>query len=73
MMIAEVGDIIVVKGMSMAIAEDGPMPGRTPTRVPIIHPTKAQNKLVAPKAELKPWSKRSKENDMPQPPHYAQT
>lgn len=68
-MIAEVGDSIVVSGMSMAIADDGPMPGKTPTKVPIRHPKKAQNKLVGPKADEKPWIRKSQENNMRPPPY----
>jgi len=68
MMIAEVGDNMVVSGISIAIAEDGPIPGKTPTKVPTMQPTSAQNKLPGARAAQNPWIRRSKENDMPPPP-----
>lgn len=53
-MMAEVGDSMVVSGIRMAIADDGPIPGSTPTKVPMVHPKKAQNRLPAPKADANP-------------------
>jgi hypothetical protein len=67
-MIAEVGDNTVVSGMSIAMAEDGPMPGKTPTRVPIRQPTNAQNKFIGASADPNPWIRKSQENNMQPPP-----
>jgi hypothetical protein len=38
----------------MAIPEEGPMPGRTPIRVPIIDPINAQRRFCKEKAVTKP-------------------
>jgi hypothetical protein len=54
MIMADVGDSIVVRGINMAIADEGPIPGNTPTRVPIIQPIKAQKRFPTPRAVEKP-------------------
>jgi len=59
-----VGGKKVVSGMRMAMAEEGPMPGRTPTRVPMRQPISAQKRLRGPNAAPKPWIKRSQEKFM---------
>ena len=45
MMMAEVGGSTVVSGSRMAIPETGPMPGRTPTSVPMKQPNAAQKRF----------------------------
>jgi hypothetical protein len=45
MIMAGMGGRTVVRGKRIAIPEVGPMPGSTPTRVPIMQPTKAKNIL----------------------------
>jgi hypothetical protein len=45
-MIAAVGGIWKVAGKSMAIAPTGPIPGRTPMRVPNNAPKKQDSKLI---------------------------
>jgi hypothetical protein len=45
MIIAGIGGRTVVRGKRMAIPEVGPIPGSTPTRVPIKHPRKAKKIL----------------------------
>ena len=64
MMMAGVGDKNVVSGIKIAMADEGPIPGRTPTRVPIKHPTSAQNRLTGASADPNPWIKRSQEKYM---------
>jgi hypothetical protein len=54
MMIAEVGSIAKVTGMRIAIVATGPMPGRTPIRVPIDTPMKQARRLVDVKAVPNP-------------------
>ena len=41
MMMAEVGGRTVVSGSRIAMPEAGPIPGSTPTRVPMSEPTSA--------------------------------
>ena len=55
MMIAEVGGSTVVRGSRIAIPETGPMPGSTPTSVPMKQPTKAQKRFCQDKAVTNPW------------------
>jgi hypothetical protein len=64
MIIAGVGDKKVVNGIRMAIADEGPIPGSTPTSVPIKHPTSAQNRLTGASADPNPWIKKSQENSI---------
>jgi hypothetical protein len=45
MMMAELGGRNVVNGSKMAMPEEGPIPGSTPTRVPMRLPTSAQNRF----------------------------
>jgi hypothetical protein len=45
MMMADVEDIWRVAGKSMAIAPTGPIPGRTPIKVPIKTPKKQDNRF----------------------------
>jgi hypothetical protein len=51
---AEAGPIEYVTGKSSAIAPIGPMPGKTPTTVPIKTPAKQASKLFHCKAIEKP-------------------
>ena len=60
MMIAAVASIDAVTGSSKAIASAGPIPGRTPTKVPRKVPINPYIKFVAVKAVAKPSSKRLK-------------
>jgi hypothetical protein len=60
MIMAGVGGRKEVRGRRMAIPEVGPMPGRTPTRVPRIDPIRAKRRLVGVRAWTNPfmsWSK----------------
>jgi hypothetical protein len=57
MMIAGVGGSTVVRGRRMAIPEAGPMPGSTPTSVPMKHPTNAQKRFCKERAVTKPWNR----------------
>jgi hypothetical protein len=60
MIIAGVGGRKEVRGRRMAIPEVGPMPGRTPTRVPRIDPIRANRRFIGVKAWANPfmsWSK----------------
>ena len=57
MMIAEVAGSTVVSGSKMAIPETGPMPGSTPTSVPMKQPTKAQKRFCHVKAIANPWKR----------------
>jgi len=59
-MIAGVGGRKEVRGSRMAIPEVGPMPGRTPTRVPRIDPIRAKRRLVGVRAWENPFTSRSK-------------
>jgi hypothetical protein len=45
MMIAETDGILNVAGISIATAPAGPIPGKTPIRVPIKTPTKQYRRL----------------------------
>jgi hypothetical protein len=56
MMMAGIGGRRVVRGRSMAIPAVGPMPGRTPTKVPRMEPTRAKNKFSKERALENPWS-----------------
>jgi len=47
---AEVGLIPKVRGKSIEIVPTGPIPGRTPIRVPINTPAKQYNRLLTEKA-----------------------
>jgi hypothetical protein len=53
-MSADAGSTDIVIGRRRAIASAGPMPGRTPTRVPRKVPARPYIKLVAVKAVAKP-------------------
>jgi len=46
MMIAAVGGIVKVSGISIAVPATGPIPGRMPTSVPSTQPTTANSKLA---------------------------
>jgi len=59
MMMAGVGGKKEVRGRRMAIPEVGPIPGRTPTRVPRIDPTNAKRRFVGVKAWENPFTSRS--------------
>ena len=65
MMIAEVGGSTVVMGSRIAIPEAGPMPGSTPTRVPMKQPTSAQKRFCKEKAVANPWKRKSQEKPIP--------
>jgi len=54
MIMAEVGGRIVVRGSRIAIPDEGPIPGRTPMRVPMIQPTSAQRRFVGESAAANP-------------------
>jgi hypothetical protein len=45
MMMADVGGRTVVRGSRIAMPETGPMPGSTPTKVPMKQPTSAQKRF----------------------------
>jgi hypothetical protein len=60
MMMAGVGGRKEVRGKRIAIPEVGPMPGRTPTRVPSTDPIRAKKRFVGVMAWAKPFIKRSK-------------
>jgi hypothetical protein len=51
---ADVGGNTVVRGRRIAIPEEGPIPGRTPISVPIMHPINAQRRFWREKAVTKP-------------------
>jgi hypothetical protein len=51
---AEAGLTVYVIGKSKAIANAGPMPGKTPTNVPRIVPSKPNIKLLRVRAPTKP-------------------
>ena len=55
MMIADVGGSTVVRGSRIAIPETGPMPGSTPTSVPMKQPTNAQKRFWNVRAVANPW------------------
>src|SRR5262245_20390963 len=57
MMMPEVGSRWKVSGSSMAMVAMGPMPGRTPTSVPISAPTKAKSKFIGVMATPKPMAR----------------
>ena len=54
MMMAGVVSMLKVIGRSMAIVAVGPIPGRTPIRVPINTPAKQAKRLVSVNAVLNP-------------------
>src|SRR5678815_4120013 len=57
-----VGSTLLVIGSSIATAVAGPMPGSTPTAVPIVQPSSAQSRLIGVAAVAKPcisWFQRS--------------
>jgi hypothetical protein len=54
---AEDGLNTAVSGISMAIVEVGPRPGRTPTKVPSKTPTNTMKRLVMLRAEVSPMTK----------------
>ncbi|GCL63621.1 hypothetical protein AQPW35_27020 [Rubrivivax pictus] len=49
-----VGSTFSVIGSSMATAVAGPMPGSTPTAVPMVQPTSAHSRLIGVPAVMKP-------------------
>ena len=57
MMMAPVGLIWNVRGMSIATPATGPTPGRTPISVPSIDPRKANRRLCGVRATEKPMSR----------------
>ena len=46
MMIAPMGSRLKVTGMRMAVPAAGPSPGKTPIRVPRMHPIKEYNRFT---------------------------
>ena len=54
MISAVVGESAKVEGSSSAMAPTGPMPGSTPTMVPMTTPTKHANRLPGVSATPKP-------------------
>jgi hypothetical protein len=56
---AGVGGKKEVSGNKMAIPEVGPIPGRTPTRVPRIEPMSANRRFVGVRAWINPLRIRS--------------
>jgi hypothetical protein len=58
MMIAGVGSSTNVTGIKIAVAAEGPMPGRTPISVPSRQPTRAKRRLVGWSAVANPCSSR---------------
>jgi hypothetical protein len=64
MMMPEVGGSTVVSGRSMAIPEDGPMPGSTPIRVPIRQPIVAHSRFSGVRAVAKPLRRNSHEKSI---------
>src|SRR4051812_15138007 len=58
MMMEGVGPKPNVVGMSIAIAADGPIPGRTPTRVPMKQPINANKRFVGCNAKAKPFMRK---------------
>jgi hypothetical protein len=63
MIIAEVGSIPKVRGKSIEMVPTGPIPGRTPIRVPMKTPIKQYNRLAAEKATCKPNERFPKKPD----------
>ena len=53
-----VASTLTVMGSSMATATAGPMPGNTPTAVPMMQPTKAHIKLIGVAAVMNPCIRR---------------
>src|SRR3712207_1623783 len=56
MMRALAGSSLKVTGSSSATVSAGPMPGSTPTAVPMVTPTKAHSRLAGVSASPKPCS-----------------
>src|SRR5262245_50722772 len=54
MMSAPVGSTLKVSGNSMAMVAIGPMPGRTPIKVPTRHPMKASTRVTGDNPVAKP-------------------
>jgi hypothetical protein len=54
MMMAGVGGKKEVRGKRIAMPAVGPIPGRTPTKVPSIEPIKANNRFWGLRANSKP-------------------
>ena len=52
-----VGSTFSVIGSSIATAVAGPMPGSTPTAVPMVQPTSAHSRLIGVPAVMKPCSR----------------
>src|SRR4029453_14961641 len=50
-----VGSTLAVIGSSIATAVAGPIPGSTPTAVPIVQPSNAQSRLTGVPAVRNPW------------------
>ncbi len=57
MMIADVGGSTVVRGRRIAIPEAGPMPGSTPTSVPMKQPIRAHMRFCRERAVMNPWNR----------------
>ncbi len=53
-----VGSTFSVIGSSIATAVAGPMPGSTPTAVPMVQPSRHHSRLIGVPAEMKPWMSR---------------
>ena len=56
MMMAEVGDIVKVKGNKMATPFAPPNPGNTPISTPRMMPTNINRMFIGVKMTLKPWN-----------------
>ena len=54
--IEAVASTLAVIGSSIATAVAGPMPGSTPTAVPMVQPSSAQSRLIGVPAVAKPCS-----------------
>jgi len=64
MIIAEMGDILNVAGKRMDIAPTGPIPGSTPTSVPIKTPMKQKKILLGSSPIEKPYMRLSRISNM---------
>ena len=51
-----VGSTFSVIGSSIATAVAGPMPGSTPTAVPMVQPSRHHSRLIGVPAVRKPWA-----------------
>ena len=56
MMMAGVGSSTNVTGIKMAVPAEGPMPGRTPIKVPRRQPTSAKRRFIGWSAVANPFS-----------------